>query len=532
MKRKKVFYVKYNWQTYFKETGFRIPEEVPVRVKSGENLSMPAIVDGFIYLMEKRENLKYLEEFKDFIINICLSYSENLSGQGEHEQAVLTLKELKNFYTGSDLINLRISQHYFDAGFPREAQKYIVTALKLNPGSSMILTYAGVIKAAIGNVRQAETLWKKAVQLKKDYRKAWLNLSNLYNFQGKYQKNIQLYRENPEIIEFPEIANQLGISFASMRRYDEAIGLFEQAKKSSEVEIPYLDFNLAQAHMDAKNWKKSLELYKEIYRRSRNEQTRKSLEERINFLNSRLKNPEVEKPQPQKGGFSFAQLAKEEEYYLQIMKNIEQMKKEAAEDPNNPWVYYNLGNLYAQLGKFDDAVDQLQHSLELYEENSLVWHTLGLIYLEMKKVDKALNAIQRAVICRPDPEVESIYQKMNFNLSLPYFNLGDVYIRRKKYPEALHAFLKGLEIDARSFLAHFRVGFLYEYQGDQVRAEEEYRKSLMLNQGFPEVYLKLGELLIKKGKKDEGLLLLQRLLSLSPESREARKATNLLKKHG
>jgi len=193
---------------------------------------------------------------------------------------------------------------------------------------------------------------------------------------------------------------------------------------------------------------------------------------------------------------------------------------------------YNLGNLYAQLGKFKEAIEYLNDGVNFDSENSLIWHTLGLVYLELGKNEKALEAIKHAVISRPDEQTERVFKQMNFNTSLPYFNLGDIYIKMKKYKEARIAFEKGIEIDARSYLAHFQLGTIYEKLKDTPTAESCYRKSIVLNNSFPPAYLRLGSLLVKKDKITEGIEILKKLLMIAPESPEARKAARLLKKYG
>ncbi|MDD5090469.1 MAG: tetratricopeptide repeat protein [Candidatus Wallbacteria bacterium] len=531
MSRRKLYFVKYNWNAFFKNPGFDIPDEVPVHIRPGHEITLPDVVNGFLHLVEKSLRLDYLNRFGDFVINLTLNYSDAIVAQTTPEEALALLKKIRRFYSNSGLLNLKISQYYFEAGFPREAGKYIRRAMTLEPDSSAYHTFAGIIDAATGHQGRAEKHWLKAVNLDSGYRKAWLNITNLYNFENRFSKNLELLKKNPHLIDFPEIANQLGISLASLGHFKKAIVFLEKAKKDSEIEVPYLDFNLAQAYMDSRQWKKAMDLYQDIYRRVKSDNTRETLEERINFLNDQLKGREQPKVNKE-AGLSFAQIAKEEEFYLQIMKNIEKLKREAEENPDNPWVYYNLGNMFAQLGKFEEAAEQFRKSLEKYEENTLVWHTLGLVYLELGKTDLGLEAIRRAVICRPNDETESIYQQMNFNVSLPYFNLGDIYISKKKFDEAVKAFEKGIEIDARSFLAHYKLGTLMERKKKLDRAEESYHKALILNESFFPVYIDLARLLIKTGRKSEGTMLLRKLLALAPNSEEARAAARILKRHG
>lgn len=528
----KIISMRHEWGEYFRGSDIAVPEEVPVLLENDEDMTLGSVINAFIRKLNHPEDQEYFSKYKEFVLSLVYNYTDSLVQNGSIEEGISALKTFSRKYPDNELLQTKISQYYFEAGFPREAGKYICRSLKISPESPQNLTYAGVICAANGNIKRAEKLWLKAVTIQKDFRKAWLNLINLYNYQSNFSRNKMILSQNPDLINYPEIANQLGISLASLNDYQSAISLFEKARKESEIEIPYLEFNLAQAYMDGQRWKDALDLYQEIYRRSKNDQTRKSIEERINFINNRIKNPESAKPVKAGPQFSFTQIAKEEEFYLQIMKSIDQMKKEAAENPDNPWVYYNLGNLYAQLGKYNEAIDQFRHSLKLYEENALIWHTVGLIYLELGNVEEALASIQRSVICRPHHEIEEVYQKMNFNMSLPYFNLGDIYLSKKKYQEAIIAFQKGLEVDARSFLAHYRLGFLFQKLKEFQKAEESFRKSLMLNDSYPPAFLGLAQSMISLEKIEEAVPFLKRILIIAPDSEEARASAKILKKYG
>jgi len=534
MKKKNIIFVNFEWQLNNNSGDLKIPPKVPVLLNAGAEIDFSQIIDAYLYLLRSGEEKNFVEKYNEFMNTLVIKHAETKAESHNFESAIIMLKKiLKYFPTNINVIS-RISQYYFEANFPVEAYKYAKKALKLDEKNTSILTYSGVIKASMGDLKKAEILWKKSIKIDPKNRKAWLNLLNLNNYQGKFKVNLKLFNENPQIKEFPEIANQMGITYASLKLFDKAIYYFLYAKNNSEIEIPYLEFNLAQCYFDAQNWKEALRLYQDIYKRLKDNDTRKNLEQKIDYINNKIqhKTSKIKPDNKKSTKSSFAQIAREEEYYLEIMKNIEKLKKEAEGSPRNPWVMYNLGNLYAQLGKFKEAITYLEQGVDIDSDNALIWHTLGLVFLEIGKKEKALESIKHAVICRPNEQTENVFKQMNFNMSLPYFNLGDIYISMKKYNEAKIAFEKGIEIDARSYLAHFQLGTIYEKLKDPSLAESCYRKSIILNKNFPSAYLRLAKLLIQREKTTEGIELLKQLLIFAPETPEARKAAKLLKKHG
>lgn len=531
---RKLFFMKFDWQA--DDINIKVPVEVPVLAEKSEEINVLNILNGFEYILagkEKNEKIiNYINTYKEFFVHLLFNFGDSAVSNNGIELAINILKKWARLLN-DDRIYTKIAQYYFEVAFPREAIKFLKKALKISPDNCHYITMLGVFYASINDIRKAERLWKKAVKLKSTHRKAWLNLTNLYNYIGNYTKNIDLWCKNKFIEEYPEIANQIAIALASVGRFNDAIRLFEKAKKNSELEIPYLDLNLAQAYLDNGNLKKALALYQEVYKRLKSDKAKNRLEKKINYLNKKIKGTHSLKKDKIATIKDFVKVAMDEEVYLKIMKSIEELKKQAEEEPKNPWVFYNLGNLYAQLGKFEDAKQQFEFALKFDEENTLIWHTLGLVYQELGNIDKALECIKRAVISRPSLDTEAVFKRLNFNLSLPYFNLGDIYIRKNRFDEAKQAFIKGLEIDVRSYLAHFQLGTIYEREEDFVKAYDEYKKSLALNKDFWPVYIRLTKILIKKGdekSKKEAIELLKRLLQLAPHSNEAKEAMVLLKK--
>ena len=59
--------------------------------------------------------------------------------------------------------------------------------------------------------------------------------------------------------------------------------------------------------------------------------------------------------------------------------------------------YSNLGNLFIDLGRFDDALAATLKSLELKPGNADALVNLGLIYYQNSEFDKAVSAAMKAI---------------------------------------------------------------------------------------------------------------------------------------
>jgi tetratricopeptide (TPR) repeat protein len=71
-------------------------------------------------------------------------------------------------------------------------------------------------------------------------------------------------------------------------------------------------------------------------------------------------------------------------------------------------------------------------------------------------------------------------------------NLGTIYYRQRKYPEAEQHYTKAIEVDSNYPLAHYNLGNLYDEQGDLTRAEHHYNTALSLNPHYADAHFNLA----------------------------------------
>ena len=86
--------------------------------------------------------------------------------------------------------------------------------------------------------------------------------------------------------------------------------------------------------------------------------------------------------------------------------------------------YINLGVIYSQLGRNEEAIGLLKKALETDYRKAITYNNLGLIYADTGKAGEAESAYQKAIEIEPE-------------LSYPYLNLSILYFQQKKYASAL-----------------------------------------------------------------------------------------------
>lgn len=149
--------------------------------------------------------------------------------------------------------------------------------------------------------------------------------------------------------------------------------------------------------------------------------------------------------------------------YLQKLENypkaIEHFKDALKIDKSFSEAANNLGNAYAKMGKYDDAITTYKNAIEnpLYKNASLALYNLGMVYYRVAQYDEAINSFKEAL-------------KRFSNFSLPYYGLSLCYNAKGRYGDAASAIAHAIKFDAL-------------YQGDREKAIEEIKNKKLLATG-------------------------------------------------
>lgn len=80
--------------------------------------------------------------------------------------------------------------------------------------------------------------------------------------------------------------------------------------------------------------------------------------------------------------------------------------------------YYNMGNAYADLGQYEEAIDAYRQAIKLNDKLSKPYNNLGLSYAALNKIEEAIPEFKEAIKLRPD------YAEAHYNLGVAYVQLG------------------------------------------------------------------------------------------------------------
>ncbi len=213
--------------------------------------------------------------------------------------------------------------------------------------------------------------------------------------------------------------------------------------------------------------------------------------------------------------------------------------------PDDPDVYINLGNAYAKQGRSKEAIKEYSNALKLKPDDPVAHNSLGNANANQGHLDEAIKEYTNALKLKPD------YPEAHYNLGLVYYNqghleeaikeystalklkpdypdaytnLGLVYYNQGRLEDAILEYINALKLKPDLPEAHHNLGIVYYNRGQIDDAIKEYTTALKLKPDFPEAHLYLGNSYKLKGLQDEARKQFEMALKLRPDFTEAQAA--------
>lgn len=195
----------------------------------------------------------------------------------------------------------------------------------------------------------------------------------------------------------------------------------------------------------------------------------------------------------------------------------QQLLKAVKQDPGYAKAYYNLGLVYAEQANPDSALSMLQRAIELDRDYSLARLAEAGVYYEMLELDRAESLL---VLLRGDTslgaqgrsQIESLLRAIperrawtetrhsdRQRESDRYLVRGDNLLSLGLTERARQAYLKAIDIDERSGIAHYQLGTLYFNSGKPDEALKHFDAALRATPSLKGAHFARGVIAFKTG---------------------------------
>jgi tetratricopeptide (TPR) repeat protein len=174
----------------------------------------------------------------------------------------------------------------------------------------------------------------------------------------------------------------------------------------------------------------------------------------------------------------------------------------------NSVAHYNLGGIFLQQGRMDEAIAQYQKTLEIKPDDDEAYNNLGNVFLQQGRMDEAISCYQKALEINP-----SHAKALN--------NLGDAFRQQGRMDEAIAQFQKALAINPGYAEVHNNLGSAFRQQGRMDEAIAQFQKALAINPDYAEAHYNLGNAFLQQGHMDKATAHFQQALTIKPGYVEA-----------
>jgi tetratricopeptide (TPR) repeat protein len=207
------------------------------------------------------------------------------------------------------------------------------------------------------------------------------------------------------------------------------------------------------------------------------------------------------------------------------------LEKKREEDPQ---YQYNVGLVYIQNDRLDEAIKYFNRALALKPNFDMALNALGLTYFMKGEFQTAAGYFEKCLAINPGLTearnyLGSVYQELGYldkaevefrkalndktylSRELPYYNLARLYLSQGKDKEAYDLINTALEINDRMVMALNLQGVLLERLGKIKEAIYSYEKALAIAPGDVNLSYNLAVAYFKTDRRAEAKSLFEKI---------------------
>jgi tetratricopeptide (TPR) repeat protein len=162
-----------------------------------------------------------------------------------------------------------------------------------------------------------------------------------------------------------------------------------------------------------------------------------------------------------------------------------------------------LGKVFASTGRYEDAVQQFQRSLELDHNSDETLRSLADAYQKLGKPTAAEEAYRKAVSLRP-------------NYWAVYSAFGTFYYNQARYADAAGMFKKAIQLAPMNYSGYLNLGAAYSQLDQYQEAVEALKQSITVRPNF-EAYGNLGAVYFYMRRYSDSAESVQQALKIDPK---------------
>ena len=441
-------------------------------------------------------------------LDITVNYMSNLLVSKNYSEAIDLFGKVSEATIQPEVSSPKPGVTLYKAEQIDQAAEKFIDKFKQRPHrtSAGLLALGGALTST-GNLHQAITAYRKAVQIDPYNKNARMNLAGLLEHTGNPQEAVQHYVK-AITIDPKSVRAHYGLGFALQKsgRMEDAIKLYnrtieidprsviaynllgralkesgkpqeamQQYRKAIEVDPKSADahHNLGMALANSGNAAEAIKEY------------RRTIE-----INPKLQS-------------AYCNLGLALEFSGNASEAIMAYTKAIEIDPLYAVAYNLLGGAFRKSGNLKEAVQQFAKAVELDPNSAAFHHNLGMALANSGKAAEAIKEYQETL-------------KLNPRLASAHINLGLAWEHSGRLNESMKEYRIAIAIEPRSAIAYKALGRALAKSGNQSLAAAYLKAAAQLKTGSVDAEYSVAHGLLKSGKVVEAIESFKRIVAKKP----------------
>ncbi len=355
--------------------------------------------------------------------------------------------------------NEAVRQNEFDA-----ALAITDSAQKLTPSSANVYFMRARVYSEVGQWQNAETAYRKVLELEPSYRGVWNNLGNNTFRQQKYEQAIGFYQKEIARNEKlqPQSRAEEAIPFYQLGRAYVELGKVDSARISFQHALA-LDSTYSLCH------------------------------------------------------FHLALLFEDESELAPALTHAQQALQI---EPANLEYRYLVGQLLVKQQRFEDAMVLLREVAAQWPWHHGAQYNLGQSLVRLGQQEEGKKFLAEAERVRAeDAKIEHLENTIRSlpNDPMAHASLAFAFRRVGRYNDALHAYQVAAHLAPMNMEIQTNIANLYLLKSDTTRAIRHYQRILEYNPALADVWLNLGVVYALSHKPEQARAAWENVLKYQPE---------------
>ena len=243
-------------------------------------------------------------------------------------------------------------------------------------------------------------------------------------------------------------------------------------------------------------------------------------------------------------------------WFDQYQSNFAQMadgiKQAIAADPKDANLHVELGNVYQEMSRIQDAVAEYRLALKNDPEHPEAAYKLGMIEHNTGNSDEAIRLLEQAIANGTRESRVSFYLgemlasrndmqgavrafsnaiQAEPNHTPAYFQLGNAQYATGNHQDALIAYSKYAQFNRDEALPHLQIGRTYQAMGLAKQAMASFNKSIEIDPRFADGHIAIAELYETENLTFRAAKSYKEALSIQPDHPRAEELKELIRKY-